>query len=88
MRTDFSKEEEEILKKKLQDYLRDELQMDLGGFEAWFLLEFIMKEVGPYFYNQGLQDAKVVMEKRLANVAESIEEDLWGIEVETELGKR
>ena len=42
---------------KLIKYFNDEMQQDIGQFEAEFLLDFISKEVGNFFYNQGLQDA-------------------------------
>ena len=55
---EFSKEEKVVITQKLQRYLADELALDIGAFDAEFLLDFLSKEVGCYFYNRGLYDAQ------------------------------
>lgn len=70
----FSKEETAVMVSKLQDYFEQELDQDLGQFDAEFLLEFLSKQLGPYFYNRGLYDAQAVFESRLENIAEAIYE--------------
>ena len=79
----FSKEEIEILSKKLQLYFSEELEHEIGQFDAQFLLDFISEEIGPYFYNRGLYDAQSVLEKRM----ESISEAIYDIEKITEFRK-
>ena len=37
---------------KLKKYFEDELNQQLGGFEAEFLLDFFAKSVGAYYYSQ------------------------------------
>lgn len=76
----FSKDETEILTRKIQLYFNDELDQDIGQFPAQFLLEFFTEEVGPYFYNRGLADAQTVLEERV----ESITEALYELEKPTE----
>lgn len=76
----FSKDETEILTRKIQLYFNDELDQDIGQFPAQFLLEFFTEEVGPYFYNRGLADAQTVLEARV----ESITEALYELEKPTE----
>ncbi len=76
----FSKDETEILTRKIQLYFNDELDQDIGQFPAQFLLEFFTEEVGPYFYNRGLTDAQAVLEARV----ESITEALYELEKPTE----
>ncbi len=71
---EFSKEEKEILARKVQLYFKEELKQDLGQFDALFLLDFIAEELGAYFYNRGLYDAQAVLEKRLESIAEAIYE--------------
>jgi len=70
----FSKEEKEILIDKIQTYFQDELDQDLGQFDANFLLDFFSKEVGSFFYNQGLRDAQSVLEERLETINDAIYE--------------
>lgn len=48
---------------KLKRYFKSEIHQEIGQFDAEFLLDFFSKEVGKYFYNQGLQDAGQVFEK-------------------------
>jgi uncharacterized protein (DUF2164 family) len=71
---EFSKEEKEVIVKKIQLYFREELDRDIGQFDAQFLLDFFAEEVGPYFYNRGLYDAQAILERRMEDIAESIYE--------------
>jgi uncharacterized protein (DUF2164 family) len=57
---------------KLQKYFEDELQQEIGSFDAEFLLDFFSKEVGGYYYNQGLVDALKNFEIKMEDVGESI----------------
>lgn len=50
---------------KLKKYFEDELNQQLGGFEAEFLLDFFAKNVGAFYYNQGLADALQAFESKL-----------------------
>ncbi|MEH6575492.1 MAG: DUF2164 domain-containing protein [Amphritea sp.] len=70
----FSKEEKARIVEKIQRYFNDELDQEIGQFDADFLLDFFSKEVGSYFYNRGLFDAQAMLEKKLEDVAEGIYE--------------
>ena len=72
--TGFSKEEKQLIVDKLRNYFEQELNQELGQFDADFLLDFITKEIGPYFYNRGLYDAQAVMQGRVDAIIESIYE--------------
>ena len=71
---EFSKDDKEHITRLLRTYCEDELDMELGNFDAQFLFEFITKNIGPYFYNRGLLDARAVFEKRIEQVMDSIYE--------------
>jgi uncharacterized protein (DUF2164 family) len=71
---EFSKAEKDTIVQKIQDYLNDELDIEIGQFDAEFLLDFFSKEVGAYYYNQGLQDARAVISAKLIDVDEAIYE--------------
>ncbi|TRY33454.1 DUF2164 domain-containing protein [Aliiglaciecola sp. M165] len=75
----FTNQQKDEMVVKLQSYFEKELAQELGQFDAEFLLDFVSKELGAYYYNQGLHDARVVFEKRV----QSIDDDLYGIEKET-----
>ncbi len=77
---EFSNEEKETIVQKIKLYFEGELSQEIGQFDAEFLLDFFAKEVGPRFYNQGLRDARAVLEAKLEN----IDDALYEIEKPTE----
>ena len=79
----FTKEEKEIIAKKIQLYLSEELDQKIGQFDYQFLLDYFSEEIGPYFYNRGLYDAQTIVEARM----ESITEAIYGIATITEFRK-
>lgn len=70
----FTREEREIICRKIQLYMREELEQEMGQFDASFLLDFFAEEIGAFFYNRGLYDAQAILETRLENIAEAIYE--------------
>jgi len=70
----FTREEREIICRKIQLYMREELEQEIGQFDAGFLLDFFTEEIGGYFYNRGLYDAQAILQGRLENIAEAIYE--------------
>ncbi|MBK6512333.1 MAG: DUF2164 domain-containing protein [Haliea sp.] len=70
----FTRDERDIICRKIQLYMREELEQEVGQFDAGFLLDFFAEEIGPYFYNRGLYDAQAILESRLENIAEAIYE--------------
>jgi uncharacterized protein (DUF2164 family) len=77
---EFSNDEKVLLVQKIKTYFRDKLEQEIGQFDAEFLLDFFSEEIGPYYYNRGIQDARAVLESRLDN----IDEALYEIEKPTE----
>jgi len=69
---EFNKEEKDIICHKIQLYIREELDQEIGAFEAGFLLDFFAEEIGSYFYNRGLYDAQAILQSRLENIGEAI----------------
>ena len=70
----FSKAELETIVAKLKQYFQSELDMDLGQFEAEFLLDFFAKEVGSFFYNRGLFDANQLLLQKTEELGYAIQE--------------
>lgn len=75
----FTSAEKDIMIEKLQSYFDKELEQELGQFDAEFLLDFVSRELGAYYYNRGLHDARAVFEERI----QSIDDDIYAIEKET-----
>lgn len=71
---EFSKDEKALLVKKIQRYINEELDQQIGQFDAEFMLDFISEQIGAYYYNRGLYDAQTVLENRLENIADAIYE--------------
>jgi len=69
---EFSPEDRQRAIARLQDYFEQELDRELGSFEAGFLLDFISKELGAAFYNQGLYDARAVLSGKMDDLSEAI----------------
>ena len=69
---EFSKQEMEIIVRKIQLYFKEELDQDIGQFDAQFLLDFFAGEVGRYFYNRGLYDAQAILEKRMEDITDAV----------------
>lgn len=82
---EFSKDEKEIIVGKIQLYFRENLEREIGRFDAEFLLRFFSQEVGAYFYNRGLYDAQAHIESKLESFAEGLSEAIYEIEKPTEL---
>jgi len=71
---EFSNEERDIIVSRIQKYFRDELDQEIGQFDAGFLLDFFGKEVGRYYYNRGLYDAQAILSARLDSICEAVDE--------------
>lgn len=70
----FSKEETDRIVGKIKAYFNDELDQEIGGFEAEFLIDFFAKEIGPYFYNRGLSDANTLFTEKSEELSYLIQE--------------
>jgi uncharacterized protein (DUF2164 family) len=77
---EFSKDEKQLIVRKIKLYFSKELDQEIGQFDAEFLLDFFSGEIGPRFYNRGTYDAWGVLKSRLKN----IDEALYEIEKPTE----
>ena len=69
---EFASQQKEQLIQKLQKYMSQELGIELGQFDADFFLDFISKEMGNLYYNQGLYDAQVVLADRMESLSDAI----------------
>jgi len=57
---------------KLKNYLSEELSIEIGSFDAQFLLDFFIEQIACNFYNQGLADAMQAFEGKLDEFSELI----------------
>ena len=81
---EFTEQEKATLVDKLKEYFNNELDQEIGQFDAEFLLDFMSKEIGVYHYNKGLTDAQDVFKSRVDSITDAIYE----LEVPTEFSGR
>ncbi len=72
----LTKDEMQEAAARLQAYLRDEMEVEVGRLPAEMLVEFIGQDIGRLFYNRGLRDAETVVRQKVEEVADA----LYGLE--------
>ena len=60
----LSKEQTSKAATKIKEYMEQELEMEIGGLKAGFLVDFITKNIALYYYNQGVADALSFMTEK------------------------
>ncbi|MBK4716238.1 MULTISPECIES: DUF2164 domain-containing protein [Tenebrionibacter/Tenebrionicola group] len=53
----ISESEKNLIRDKLTAYCRENLSLELEQFDAEFLCDFVVKSLGPVFYNAGVEEA-------------------------------
>lgn len=69
---EFSKEEKEIMTQKVKKYFQDELNDNIGSFDAEFLIDFFAEEMGGFFYNRGLYDAETMISEKVSEISDQL----------------
>ena len=72
-RFQLSKEQKEALIGRIKTYFLTVREEEIGDLAAALLLDFIIAQIAPVFYNQGIQDCVVFMKDKL--------DDLYGLEI-------
>ena len=67
---EFSKEEKAAMVQRVKLYFREELDQDIGNFDAEFLIDFFAEEMGSFFYNRGLYDAETMISEKVAEISD------------------
>ena len=70
----LTKEQTTQIIAKIKTYFSTELNQEISGFEAQFLIDFFAKEIGPHFYNSGLSDAQKLFTQHLEEANYLVEE--------------
>lgn len=69
---EFKREMREDLVEKIKSYFWNERNEEISDFVAECFLDFIINNVGPYIYNQAIEDAYAYMNGKI--------EDMLGLE--------
>lgn len=73
--------QKEALAAAIQEYMQDELEVEIGQFDSEFLIDFITDKLALFYYNKGIEDAKSVIERRMLEM----NDELYEIEQEVQL---
>lgn len=63
----------EEMRKRIAIYFYEERDEDLGELASQLILEFFLEELGPYIYNQGVEDAYIYTKDKA--------EDMLGLQI-------
>ncbi len=67
---EFTKPEKDLMIQKVKLYFREELNQDIGTFDAEFLIDFFAEEMGGFFYNRGLYDAETLISEKVSEISD------------------
>ncbi|WP_246218322.1 DUF2164 family protein [Litoribacterium kuwaitense] len=70
------KREKLLLLEQFRQEVEKELGEDPGPFVGEHLMDFILKQAGPYVYNMAIQDARMMLEEKY----DSMVEELYSLE--------
>ena len=68
----FNQDEKATLVQKIKLYFSEELDQQIGQFDAEFLIDFISEEMGAYYYNRGVQDAQLALERKVEEITDAL----------------
>lgn len=68
----ISDEYKQEMVEKIQTYFERERDESIGGLAAELMLDFFLKEVGAIIYNQGVADARTVLQERMAEFDDAL----------------
>ncbi|MDI9485973.1 MAG: DUF2164 domain-containing protein [Bacillota bacterium] len=72
----MTREEKVQIINRLKTFFEEERSETIGDLAAENLLDFMLKELGPYIYNRAVYDARQLVNQRFAQ----LEEDLYTLE--------
>lgn len=68
MRIRLSDDRRAFLRRSIQQYFLDEFDDEISDFRAENLIDFLVRELGPVVYNQGVRDAVAFMQDKLSDI--------------------
>ena len=69
MAIELTKEEVADVIPSLRRYFREELELEISEMRAKFLLNYFLKEIAPFAYNQGVKDAESYFRGRVEDLS-------------------
>jgi uncharacterized protein (DUF2164 family) len=75
MALELSKQELQEVVPSLRRWFREELEQELSEMRARFLIDYFLKEIAPFAYNQGVKDAESFFRSKVEDLAGTCFED-------------
>lgn len=75
MPIELSKQDIEAITPSLQKFLREEFDQEFSEMRTRHLLDFVLKEIGPFAYNRGVQDAESYFRAKVEDLTAICYED-------------
>jgi len=70
----LEKQQVEEIVPSIQRYISEEFGEEIGNLKAELLLDYFIKEIAPYAYNRGVQDAEAFFREKLEDLQGSCHE--------------
>ncbi|MRG85834.1 DUF2164 domain-containing protein [Salinibacillus xinjiangensis] len=68
----ITSEQKQLMISRIQQFFLEERGEEIGELAAENAYQFFVKELGPFLYNQGIQDARIMAEQKLMGLDEDI----------------
>lgn len=65
----LTSQEHEEVRQSLKRYFSRELDQEIGDLQARLLTDYILKEIAPLAYNQGVRDAESFFRRQLEDLS-------------------
>jgi len=74
MRFELEPPTRDALARALVRYLKDEMDVEIGGMDAVLLLDFVSERLGPHVYNLALRDAHAHLRTKIEALGDAFYE--------------
>ena len=68
----ISRKNKDKITQDLQEWLRENLEQEIGNLDAEFLLDYFTENLGGFYYNQALSDVHSLIAEKTESLADSI----------------
>lgn len=59
-------------KDKIRAYFESELEQPIGVLKADLIMDFFIRELGPFIYNQAIEDAHAFMQDKIIDLESTL----------------
>ena len=68
----ISRKNKDKITQDLQEWLRENLEQEIGNLDAEFLLDYFTENFGGFYYNQALSDVHSLIAEKTESLADRI----------------